>query len=143
VKSLLEDLDSDLIADALGKPAAPRPNEWREPVRWEFGGYLARVRLIECPSCHQWDWVSEGVFAEERASNGTRRLTHAPHFPMGETGRRMETHVVMGDICFKCLSESMGFDNLIEAPEVITNVAGEGFSAPRPRTSLGFTRKGD
>lgn len=132
MSSLLDLLREDLTAEALAKPAAPRPR-WNEPNRWEFGGYLARVRIQHCRSCGDQTFWSLGVFSEEKCSNGTRRLTHAEQWPTGEKGRRMEYEYEGVDLCATCL-DAHGFDTLIETPTALTNVAGQGL--------LG-TKKGD
>lgn len=140
--SLLDDLREDLIADALSAPAAKRAtNDWVEKVTWKFEGYLARVRAITCPSCKCETWHSLGVFAEEVGSNNTRRLTKATQFPIRET-KRMEFSREDGELCPGCL-EKLGFTDMVEAPSIPTNIAGEGMiTTPGFRNSLGFVRTG-
>jgi hypothetical protein len=138
--SILDQIREDTVADALEAPAGKRTrNEWREPVSWSFNGYLARIKGLICPLCGGEDWISEGVFVEELGTNGTRKLVACSTLVTG-MGHRMELRHEDSKIpCVRCLSPS--FSNLIEEPDVPTNISGQGFTTPRPRQALGFTRK--
>ncbi len=129
------DLDDDDLLESLGvrlpepkqakavvlghKPPKLKPERhtnWSNAATFTFGGYLARIKWLECQCCGEGTKICEGIFIEEiHLPSGTRRLQQmakGSQWPQGG-GHRQEVWTEKVEVCGKCVAD-LGFDRIVD-----------------------------
>lgn len=121
MRSLREELQEDLIAEALEAPATrpKRYTDWNNRHSFVHDGWVAVCREETCECCGAKSRQALGVFAVERQiGTNNRRMTRALDWPQS-AARVMEVEQTFIDYCAQCLS-ALGFSEEIPAPQTRT-----------------------